>query len=181
MSLPSLTELFVHEVKDIYDAEKQILKALPKMAKAADSDELRTALEDHYAVTEKQVERLEEVFGMLEKPARGKKCAGMEGLLKEGSDMLKEDAEPPVLDAAIIGAAQKVEHYEIAAYGTLVAFAQELGFEDAAELLEQSLEEEKEADGTLTEIAAQTNKVACELEGEKEEAATASSNSRRRR
>src|SRR5687767_8676752 len=101
MSLASLEDLFLQELKDIYDAEKQILKALPKMAKATDSDELRGAIEEHHAVTEKQVERLEEVFQMLDKPARGKKCAAMQGLLEEGSELLKEDAEPTVLDAAI--------------------------------------------------------------------------------
>jgi ferritin-like metal-binding protein YciE len=173
MSLESLEELFVHEIKDIFDAEKQIVKALPKMIKAVETAELQTALKEHLAVTEKHVERLEEVFELLEKPARGKKCAGMEGLLKEGSSLLEEEAEAPVLDAAVIGAAQKVEHYEICAYGTLIAFAEELGYDEIAELLSQSLEEEKEADETLSEISAGVNKAACECE-EEEEAAVAS-------
>jgi ferritin-like metal-binding protein YciE len=172
MSLANLEELFLHEIKDVYDAEKQIVKALPKIIKAVETPELQNALEEHLAVTEKQVERIEEVFSLLEKPARGKKCAGMEGLLKEGSSLLEEDAEPSVLDAGVIGAAQKVEHYEICAYGTLIAFAQELGYDEIAELLEQSLEEEKEADEMLTEISAQVNKAASAGEEEEEEATT---------
>jgi ferritin-like metal-binding protein YciE len=168
MSLGTLEDLFLQEIKDIYDAEKQILKALPKMAKAVESEELRAAIEEHHTVTEKQVERLEEIFQMLGKPARGKKCAAMEGLLKEGSELLKEDADPAVLDAAVIGAAQKVEHYEIAAYGTLATFAEILGYEDAKELLGQTLEEEKETDETLTQVASQINYEAAE-EGEEED------------
>jgi ferritin-like metal-binding protein YciE len=173
MSLGNLDELFLHEVKDLFDAEKQIVKALPKIIKAVETPELLNALEEHLTVTEKHVERLEEVFKLLEKPARGKKCAGMEGLLKEGSSLLEEDAEQPVLEAALIGAAQKVEHYEICAYGTLIAFAQELGYEEIAELLEQSLEEEKEADEALSEISEQVNKAACACEEEEEEPAAA--------
>lgn len=172
MSLSTMEDLFLHEVKDLFDAEKQIVKALPKMIKAVESEELQTALEEHLAVTEKQVERLEEVFGLLEKPARGKKCAGMEGLLKEGSSLLEEDAEAAVLDAAVIGAAQKVEHYEICAYGTLIAFAKELGHDEIAELLAESLGEEKEADETLSEIAESVNKEATESEEEEEVASS---------
>jgi ferritin-like metal-binding protein YciE len=171
MSLMSLDALFLHDLKDIYDAEKQILKALPKMAKAVESDELRTAIEEHHTVTEKQVERLEEVFAMLDKPARGKKCAAMEGLLKEGSDLLKENAQAGILDAGVIGAAQKVEHYEIAAYGTLATYAEILGYEDAKELLGQSLEEEKLTDEKLTEIASQINFEAASMDEEEEAAA----------
>jgi len=174
MSLASLEDLFLQELKDTYDAEKQILKALPKMAKAVESEELRAAMEEHHAVTEKQVERLEEIFQMLDKPARGKKCLAMEGLLKEGSELLKEDAEPAVLDAAIIAAAQKVEHYEIAAYGTLATYAEILGYEDAKELLGETLEEEKETDEALTEVASQINFEASEeIEEDEEEEATA--------
>jgi ferritin-like metal-binding protein YciE len=173
MSLGNLDELFLHEVKDLFDAEKQIVKALPKIIKAVETPELLNALEEHLTVTEKHVERLEEVFKLLEKPARGKKCAGMEGLLKEGSSLLEEEAEQPVLEAGLIGAAQKVEHYEICAYGTLIAFAQELGYEEIAELLEQSLEEEKEADEALSEISEQVNKAACACEEEEEEPAAA--------
>jgi ferritin-like metal-binding protein YciE len=157
MHLATLEDLFLQELKDIYDAEKQILKALPKMAKAVDSEPLRSALNEHHSVTETHVDRLEQVFDMLEKPARGKKCAAMEGLLKEGSDLLKEDCEPAVLDAAVIGAAQKVEHYEIAAYGTLATYAKILGYSEAKELLGQTLEEEKQTDESLTSIAADIN------------------------
>lgn len=168
MSLGNLEELFVHEVRDLFDAEKQIVKALPKMIKAVESEELQAALEEHLAVTEKHVERLEDVFSHLEMAARGKKCAGMEGLLKEGSSLLEEEAEPAVLDAAVIGAAQKVEHYEICAYGTLIAFAEELGYDEIAELLSQTLDEEKEADDALSEIAESVNKAACACEEEEE-------------
>jgi len=180
MSLASLEDLFLQELKDIYDAEKQILKALPKMAKGVESEELRSAIEEHHAVTEKQVERLEEVFQMLDKPARGKKCVAMEGLLKEGSQLLKEDAEPEVLDAAIIAAAQKVEHYEIAAYGTLATYAEILGYEDAKELLGETLEEEKETDEALTEIASTINYEALEEGDEEEEQEMAVSRKRNR-
>jgi ferritin-like metal-binding protein YciE len=168
MSLANLKDLFLHELKDIYDGEKQIVKALPKMIKAASSDELKNALEEHHAVTEKQVERLEQVFDQLGKPARGKKCVGMEGLLKEGSELLKEDAEAAVCDAGIIGAAQKVEHYEIASYGTLATWARLLDMDEAVTLLEDTLAEEKEADETLSELASQIN-VQAEQEEEDEE------------
>jgi ferritin-like metal-binding protein YciE len=178
MSLATLEDLFLQELKDIYDAEKQILKALPKMAKATESEELRAALEEHHTVTEKQVERLEEVFQILGKPARGKKCAAMQGLVEEGSELLKEDAEPPVLDAALIAAAQKVEHYEIAAYGTLATYADILGYQDAKELLGQTLDEEKETDQTLTQIASHIN---FEAMDEEEEETTSAGGRRRSR
>jgi len=153
MELTDLQQLFVHELKDIYSAEHQILKALPKLIKATSNDELSTALENHRQVTEKQVERLETVLAGIDEDGRGQRCKGMEGLLEEGSSLLKEDATSQVLDAGIIAAAQKVEHYEIAAYGTLVSFARRLGHTNAAHLLEQSLIEEKEADLKLTEVA----------------------------
>lgn len=154
MELNSLKELFVHDLKDIYNAEQQILKALPKMIRAASSAPLKEALTEHQQVTEQQVVRLDTIFADLDQSARtNKKCKGMEGVLEEGSEMLKQDADEEVLDAGIIGAAQKVEHYEIAAYGTLVAYASLLGLDAAVELLEQTLEEEKAADVTLTEIA----------------------------
>jgi len=153
MELNDLQQLFVHELKDIYSAEHQILKALPKMIKAASNDDLSSALEDHRQVTERQVERLETVLRRMDEKGRGQKCKGMEGLLEEGSSLLKEDATSQVLDAGIIAAAQKVEHYEIAAYGTLVSFARRLGHANAANLLEQSLAEEKEADQKLSEVA----------------------------
>src|SRR6187401_3068337 len=139
MSLMNLEELFVHELRDVLDAERQILKALPKMIKAADSDELKAALTEHEGVTDEQVGRLETIFKSLEKAARGKHCKGMEGLLAEGDDMIKEEETSPTLDAAMIGAAQKVEHYEIAAYGTLVEYAKLLGKDDAVELLSATL------------------------------------------
>jgi ferritin-like metal-binding protein YciE len=157
MSVENLQELFVHELKDILDAERQITKALPKMAKGAESDELRAAFEEHLAVTEEQIGRLETIFESLDKAARGKHCPGMEGLIKEGSEMLKEEDPSPTLDAALIAAAQKVEHYEIAAYGTLVEWAKLLGMDDAVELLQQTLAEEKETDEKLTAVASELN------------------------
>jgi ferritin-like metal-binding protein YciE len=160
MSIESLEDLFVHELKDVLDAERQILKALPKMIKAADSEELSAALEEHRGVTEEQVGRLETIFQTLDKAARGKHCPGMEGLLKEGDELIKEEDSSSFLDAAMICAAQKVEHYEIAAYGTLVEYAKLLGMDDAVELLETTLAEEKEADEKLTQIASEINLVA---------------------
>jgi ferritin-like metal-binding protein YciE len=180
MHLATLEDLFLQELKDVYDAEKQILKALPKMAKAVESEELRSALNEHHSVTETHVDRLEQVFDLLGKPARGKKCAAMEGLLKEGSDLLKEDCEPPVLDAAVIGAAQKVEHYEIAAYGTLATYAKILGYSEAKELLGQTLEEEKQTDESLTSLAADIN-VDATAEMEEEEVGSAAGGRKRGR
>jgi len=153
MELESLRDLYVDELKDVYNAEKQILKALPRMAKKASHEELRTAFEDHITVTEEQVRRLETIFDDLGLPARGKKCLGMEGLIAEGKEMMSEDAQPEVLDAAMISAAQRVEHYEIAAYGTLRTYARQLGFENHAELLQRTLDEEGAADKMLSQIA----------------------------
>jgi ferritin-like metal-binding protein YciE len=147
-----LHKRFVDELKDLYSAEKQILKALPKMAKAATTEELRNALEEHRRQTEGHVERLEQVFGHLDmKPGR-KKSKGMEGLIEEGSEHLEED-EGFIRDAAIIAAAQRVEHYEISAYGTASSYARRLGLDEAARLLETTLDEESQADERLTEIA----------------------------
>ena len=160
MSVTNLEELFVHDLKDTLDAEKQILKALPKMAKACTSEELRAAFEQHKAETEVQVERLETIFESLGKAARGKHCHGMEGLLKEGQEMIEEEEPSATLDAALIGAAQKVEHYEIAAYGTLATYAKMLGKEEALDLLTQTLEEEKTTDENLTALASEINLVA---------------------
>jgi ferritin-like metal-binding protein YciE len=160
MAVSNLEELFVHELRDVLDAEKQILKALPKMVKAADSEELKAAFEEHKAVTETQVERLETIFEGLGKAPRGKHCHGMEGLLKEGEEMIKEEESGPVLDAAMIAAAQKVEHYEISAYGTLATYAKLLENEEALDLLGQTLDEEKETDEKLTQIASEINLVA---------------------
>src|SRR3954464_7124321 len=156
MSAENLQELFVEEVRDIYDAEKQLVKALPKMAKAAESAELRSAFEEHLEITRAHVGRLEEVFKGLGIAARGKTCEGMKGLIEEGQEAM-EEMEGTVLDAALIASAQKVEHYEIATYGTLATFAEVLGLEDAKDLLGQTLDEEKEADEKLTQIAGQIN------------------------
>ena len=160
MSIENLEDLFLHELKDILDAERQITKALPKMAKGAESEELKAAFEEHLSVTEEQIGRLETIFQSMDKAARGKHCAGMEGLLKEGSDMLKEEESGPALDAALIAGAQKVEHYEISAYGTLVEWAKLLGMDDAVELLQTTLAEEKETDEKLTSVASELNLVA---------------------
>ncbi len=148
-----LRELFENELKDIYWAEKALTKALPKMMKNATSEDLATAIEDHLGVTENQVSRLEEVFETLGMKAQAKKCEAMTGILKEGEEIMKETEKGPVRDAGIISACQKVEHYEIASYGTLVSFATILGEVEAAALLEETLNEEKEADETLTEVA----------------------------
>jgi ferritin-like metal-binding protein YciE len=160
MSITNLEELFVHELKDVLDAERQILKALPKMIKAATSEELQAALEEHQGVTETQVERLETIFDSLGKAARGKHCVGMEGLLEEGSELIKEEEPSAALDAAMICAAQKVEHYEMAAYGSLATYAKLLGMDEAADLLETTLEEEKEADAKLSAVAEDLNLLA---------------------
>ena len=168
MELRTLQDVFRHELKDMHSAEKQILRALPEMVRAVGNSELKSALEEHRKVTETQVDRLEQILGDLDESIRSsKKCRGMEGILEEGKDLLKGNENGNgALDAAVIGAAQKVEHYEIAAYGTLVAFAKTLGRDDAAELLEESLVEEKEADEKLTEIAAAVNEESTSGEGD---------------
>ncbi len=155
MKIENLNTLFEEELKDIYDAEKRLVRALPKMAKAASSEQLKQALQEHLEVTKGQVQRLEEVFESIGRPAKAKTCAGMKGLIEEGEEVMSEDAEDQLMDAAIIGAAQRVEHYEIAAYGTARTFAERLGNQQAAELLQQTLDEEKEADEKLTEISEQ--------------------------
>ena len=149
----SLEDLFVNLLKDIYYAEKQILKALPKMAKKADSDDLRQAFEHHLEETRGQVERLEQVFALCDLKPTAKTCAAIKGILEEGEEDMKEAKDPDVLDAGMIADAQAVEHYEIARYGTMVAWAKQLGMNDAAGLLEETLEQEHNADRTLTEIA----------------------------
>lgn len=151
--IDSLNALLEEELKDIYSAEKQLLKALPKMAKKATSEELRAALEEHLEVTEGQVERLEQVFEALGKPAKAKTCKAMQGLVEEATEIMEEDADDAVMDAGIIAAAQKVEHYEIASYGTVRTWARLCGEEEAAELLQETLDEEAEADKKLTELA----------------------------
>jgi ferritin-like metal-binding protein YciE len=153
MSADNLREALVEEIRDLYNAEKQLVKALPKMAKGAESDELREAFEEHLQETEGQVTRLERVFEMLEEKPRGKHCAGMAGIIEEGSEKLQEDMEGSVLDACLIGAAQKVEHYEICAYGTAIAWAEALGLSEVVDVLNESLEEEKAADEKLTALA----------------------------
>jgi ferritin-like metal-binding protein YciE len=153
MSLKTLEDLFVHELKDLLSAEKQLVRALPKMAKAASSEKLRDGFEEHLAQTEAHVSRLEQIFEKLGKSSRGEKCAAMEGLIEEGKKMIDEDAEEHVKDAGLISCAQRVEHYEIAGYGVARTFAQLLGHSDAAELLQTTLDEEKETDVRLTELA----------------------------
>jgi ferritin-like metal-binding protein YciE len=153
MKLETIKDLYVHELEDLYDAENQILKALPKMAEAASSPELRRAFEEHRGQTQGQVERLDRIFQQMGEKPKGEKCKGMAGLLAEGEQLLKEKAEPDVKDAGLIGAAQKVEHYEIAGYGTVRTFAQMLGETDAARLLQQTLDEEGETDKKLTRLA----------------------------
>jgi len=148
-----LRDLFEDELKDIYWAEKALIKAIPKMVKNATSEELVSALNDHLEVTKGHVDRLEESFNILGKPARAKKCEAMAGLVKEAEEIMEDTEEGVVRDAGIIAAAQKVEHYEIASYGTLCAFAKTLGEDEVTSLLQQTLDEEKEADQKLTEIA----------------------------
>jgi ferritin-like metal-binding protein YciE len=153
MSLDSLNALFLDELKDVLNAEKQILTALPKMAKAAESSELATAFTDHLKETEGHVARLEQIFDLLNETARGKKCKGMEGLLEEGKEVMEQEGEGSVIDAALISAAQRVEHYEMAAYGCLRSYAQLLGLDQAVTLLEQTLSEEEAADEKLSKLA----------------------------
>lgn len=148
-----LDDLFLDTLKDIYFAEKKILVALPKMAKAAHSEELRAAFEKHYTETEGQVERLEQVFELLEKPARGKTCPAILGLVEEGQEVMKEFKKSEAHDAGLLSGAQAVEHYEISRYGTLIAWAEQLGMTEAAKLLQQTLKEEKNTDAALTKLA----------------------------
>jgi ferritin-like metal-binding protein YciE len=165
-----LKELYVDELKDLYNAENQLVKALPKLARAASSDELRQGFEEHLEQTKGHVERLEKIFEMLGESPKGKKCKGMEGLIEEGSEMIQEgEFEGSVLDAGLIGAAQRVEHYEIAGYGTARSFAETLGETDHVSLLNETLEEEKETDEKLTELAKQINDEATEAEGDEVE------------
>lgn len=157
MKMESLQELYVQGLKDLYSAEKQLVKALPKMAKAASSNELKKGFQEHLKETEGQVQRLEEIFAELGASPRGKKCVGMEGLIEEGKELMEEDADPEVLDAGLIAAAQHVEHYEIAGYGCARTYAELLGYEDAAKLLQESLDEEKAADEKLSAMAESIN------------------------
>ena len=149
----TLEDLFLTGLKDIYSAEKLILRALPKMAKAAESEELRNAFQTHRDETQVQVERLEQVFEQIGKRPSGKTCEAIQGIIAEGQEVMEDFAESEALDAGLLAAAQSVEHYEISRYGTLAAWAKELGMRDAVRLLEQTLQEEKKTDALLTKIA----------------------------
>ena len=164
-----LKELFVEELKDIYSAEKQLTKALPKLAKSATSEELASAFENHLVQTEEQITRVEQVFEILEMTARAKKCEGMAGLIQEGQQAIEDtDAGTATRDAALIISAQKVEHYEIASYGSLVQLAKTIGLNEAVDLLQQTLDEEKETDVLLTELAVSSVNINAENEPEEE-------------
>lgn len=151
--MDTLEDLYMDLLKDLYSAEKQLVKALPKFAKAAHSEDLRRAFNEHLSQTERQVERIERIFSDMNGSPRGKKCVGMEGIVEEGNELLKEKVKPDVLDAGLIAGAQKAEHYEIACYGTARTWARRLGYNDAAQLLQQTLEEESTANERLTQIA----------------------------
>ena len=166
MALKSLHDLYVEELRDLYSAENQLLKALPRMAKAASNGQLKAAFTEHLEVTRKQVERLDQIFEELGVKAKGKKCKAMEGLIEEGKEVLAEDGDPAVIDAALIASAQKVEHYEIAGYGCARAFARLLGYADAEALLRQTLDEEGEADKRLTALAETVVNVEAEEAGD---------------
>ena len=157
MKLNRLTHLYVEELKDLYSAENQLVKALPKMARASTSGDLRAGFEGHLEQTKEHVARLEKIFKALGESPNGKKCKGMEGLIKEGGELIEEDPAPEELDAGLISAAQRVEHYEIAGYGCVSTYAKILGEDQAVSLLRQTLEEEKETDKKLTQLAAQIN------------------------
>jgi ferritin-like metal-binding protein YciE len=157
MKNEALRQLYIDELKDLYHAETQLVKALPKMAKASSSVELAARFEEHLNQTKGHLERLEQIFELLEESPKGRKCLGMEGLLKEGAEIMGEDYNDEVLDAALIGAAQRVEHYEIAGYGTVRTYADLLVEQDQAELLAETLKEEKETDAKLTELAQDIN------------------------
>jgi len=187
MSANSLQELYLEQLRDLFDAEQQIIKALPKMIASARSDKLRDALTGHLEITRKQADRVENICQELGEDAKREKCKGMEGVLKEGSDLVGDISNKEVRDAAIIAAAQRVEHYEMAGYGTARTYATLLGYDEAASALEQTLEEEKEADETLSGLAEQLNREALKSERaerkQKEDAKTArgtKSNSRKR-
>lgn len=157
MKMNRLKHLYVEELKDLYSAENQLIKALPKMAKAATSEDLRAGFETHLNQTKEHVVRLEKIFKALDESPTGKKCKGMEGLIKEGAEMIAEDPAPEELDAGLISAAQRVEHYEMAGYGCVGAYAKLLGESAALSLLKQTLEEEKDTDKQLTHLATRIN------------------------
>jgi ferritin-like metal-binding protein YciE len=176
----SLQELYVDELKDLYDAENQIIKALPKMIDAASSEELQNALTEHLEVTREQAKRIEQIFQNMGEKLKAEKCKGMEGVIREGAEILSEDMDENVKDAAIISAAQRVEHYEMAGYGTVRTWANLLGESEAEELLQETLDEEKEADEKLNELAEQINVQAEAGGGEEEEAETRATSQQRR-
>lgn len=153
MHMDDLQDLFVEELKDLYSAENQLIKALPKMAKAASNPELKSAFEEHLEQTRTHAQRLEKIFQKLGASPKGKKCHGMEGLIEEGKELMEEDAEPEVMDAGLISAAQRVEHYEIAGYGCVRTYAKLLGNDEAARILQQTLDEEGQTDKKLTALA----------------------------
>lgn len=170
--MKSMNDLFLSFLQDIYHAEKQGLRAIPKMVKNAESQELKDLLQQHREQSQQQVERLEQVFEQIGKRARGKACAAMEGLVEEGTDAIEQGEKGPVLDAALIACEQAIEHYEISRYGTMVVWAKQLGHDEAAGLLQQSLDEEKEADRLLNELAERgLNQKAAESDAEDEESA----------
>ncbi len=181
MEANSLKELYVDELRDLYDAEHQIIKALPKLIDAASSDELQSALNEHLEITKQQAQRLEQIFENMGEKAKGKKCKGMEGLIKEGSEVIEDNDDEQVRDAGIISAAQRVEHYEMAGYGTVRTYAALLGEDEAADLLQETLDEEKEADDKLTQLAEQINVEAAKGEAVEEKAPARKSTSKSRR
>jgi ferritin-like metal-binding protein YciE len=170
MSAENLREALVEEIRDLYNAEKQLIKALPKLAKGAENEELRDAFESHLEETEGQVTRLERVFELLDEKPRGKHCAGIAGIIEEGSEKLQEDLEGSVMDACLIASGQRAEHYEIAAYGTAIAWAEALGLKEVVAVLNETLEEEKAADEKLSVLAESgINQAATQGETEDEE------------
>jgi ferritin-like metal-binding protein YciE len=162
MEMNRLKHLYIEELRDLYSAETQLVKALPKMANAASSEDLRAGFEEHLGQTKEHAARLEKILKALGESAKGKKCKGMEGLIKEGSEMIEEDPAPEELDAGLISAAQRVEHYEIAGYGCVSTYAKLLGEDEAASLLRRTLQEEKETDEKLTQLAGSINLEAAE-------------------
>jgi ferritin-like metal-binding protein YciE len=172
MEMESLRDLYIHELKDLYSAENQLVKALPKMAKAAKAAKLRQAFEHHLEETKGQVERLDQVFEKLDTRSSGKRCEAMEGLIEEAKEMMEDIKTPEVLDAALIVGAQKVEHYEIASYGCVCTYAEMLGHDEAHELLGQNLDDEESTDQRLTALAETVINPAAEEEGVERESAS---------
>jgi ferritin-like metal-binding protein YciE len=181
MELNNLRALYIDELKDLYSAEKQLVKALPKMAKNATNSQLKRAFTDHLAETEGHVQRLEEIFDSLEASPRGKKCVGMEGLVEEAKELIEEDAQEDVLDAGLISKAQHVEHYEMAGYGTVRTYADLLGETRHAQLLQQTLDEEGNANKLLTQLAESSINADAAIGDEESDESTASANGRRER